>query len=387
MTAKAKHSKVLIHANGGPVKGDLSLSVKAEGSVARINLIGTIYSGWTDENFRSACERIIQNGIDDAHVYMNTSGGDVFAANEIVNIIKMFKGKVTGEGGAIVASAGTYIAVHLDKFTMASNGQFMVHKPYAYVSGSSDELRKFADLLETFEADYAQAYSTKTGKSIDDVKALYEKGDYWMSSKVAQKEGFIDGITGEEEISDETKALFAACGKTPPQSKQQQITTITDMKSIALNLGLAADATEEQIVAALRDLQAFKSKYELVEQQRKDAAATAKANRKELVLDELIKNRQIAADAREYYGGQIEASADPEAKIKELQALPKPKSLAVEAVAEGAAAETAGREGWDYAKWAEKDPTGLRAMHSKDYEGFNKLYFAAFGRTAPVFGH
>lgn len=392
MSVNPKNKSHVILAQNGPVTGDLSVSVRAEGSVARINIIGTIYSGWSDDNFRSACERLIADGITDAHVYMNTNGGDVFAANEIVNVIKMFKGSITGEGGAIVASAGTYIAVHLKSFKMASNGQFMVHKPYGYVVGDADELDRVAALLRSFEDSYAQAYSAKTGKSIDDVKALYEKGDYWMSARKAMDEGFIDAITGEEVISEETRAMYAACGRKPvgpvavtPKSNANNKNS--DMKTIALLLGLSADATEDQIVAELNRLKDIKAKYDLLLSQKSDAEQAAKADRRKKVLDGLVANKQIAADARDYYGSILDSAPDFEAKAKELEALPKPQSLSavVESTSAGASGAAPDRGAWTFADWSEKDPAGLREMHKTNYEAFNALYKAKFGGDAPKF--
>ena len=53
------------------------------------------------------------------HIYINSPGGECFEANEIVNVIKRFPGKITGEGGALVASAATYIAINCTSFFYA----------------------------------------------------------------------------------------------------------------------------------------------------------------------------------------------------------------------------------------------------------------------------
>ncbi len=93
-------------------KISFNISASAQGQTALIRITGTI--GWdTDcELFRARIDEIAQQGITDAHLYLNGPGGSCFDAEEIVNIIKsVFTGKVTGEGGALVASAYTRIAM------------------------------------------------------------------------------------------------------------------------------------------------------------------------------------------------------------------------------------------------------------------------------------
>ena len=91
----------------------MNLTATAENGRARIELKGTI-SKWreTEAEFTSKVEQLIRSGIKDVHIYINSPGGECFEANEIVNVIKKFPGKITGEGGALVASAATYIAIN-----------------------------------------------------------------------------------------------------------------------------------------------------------------------------------------------------------------------------------------------------------------------------------
>ena len=79
------------------------------------------------------------------HIYINSPGGECFEANEIVNVIKKFPGKITGEGGALVASAATYIAINCTSFSMPANGLFMIHQ----VSGGACGLSLIHILLKS----------------------------------------------------------------------------------------------------------------------------------------------------------------------------------------------------------------------------------------------
>ena len=95
---------------------------------------------------------ILQHEIKDVHIYINSPGGECFEANEIVNVIKKFPGKITGEGGALVASAATYIAINCTSFSMPANGLFMIHQ----VSGGA--CGRVADIESALEVMRQQNY-------------------------------------------------------------------------------------------------------------------------------------------------------------------------------------------------------------------------------------
>ena len=65
-----------------------NISASSQGQTAFIRITGTI--GWdTDcELYRARIDAIAQQGLTDAHIYLNGPGGSVFDAEEIVNITK-----------------------------------------------------------------------------------------------------------------------------------------------------------------------------------------------------------------------------------------------------------------------------------------------------------
>ena len=134
----------------------LQVKVYSEGSTGRVDIIGSI-SEWGRNNatdFRIKCQALKDSGITNCHVYIMTTGGDCFEANEIVNILNDVFGSYTGEGGAIVASAGTYIGVNAKSFTMAKNGQYMIHKPSGWVEGNETEVENYLKLIKNMTVTY-----------------------------------------------------------------------------------------------------------------------------------------------------------------------------------------------------------------------------------------
>ena len=106
----------------------MNLTATAENGLPGLNSKAQYQNGGRRKrNSTSKVEQLIRSGIKDVHIYINSPGGECFEANEIVNVIKKFPGKITGEGGALVASAATYIAINCTSFSMPANGLF--HDP------------------------------------------------------------------------------------------------------------------------------------------------------------------------------------------------------------------------------------------------------------------
>lgn len=273
-------------AQGQNEKIPFSISASTESQTALIRITGTI--GWdTDsEIFRKQIDALAQQGIADAHLYLNGPGGSVFDAEEIVNIIQsVFKGKITGDGGALVASAYTRIAMICETFTMPENGMFMVHKPSGGVSGTANDLRSYLKLLEDKEKQYLDIYKAKV---IDSAKLEHQwnAGDWWMTAAEAKENGFISDVKGKKIIGSTTAAMIAACGcplDRIPTINNSKTEENMDLKAMAKALGLPESATEAEInakieenkqaakdLADLKAAQAQKTKDELTAKIKKD---------------------------------------------------------------------------------------------------------------------
>lgn len=299
----------------------LIVSVKQKGKVAHISIDGHIGRYWNGaEQFKSKVESLVADGVEDVHVYLNTEGGSVFGANEIVNIIKKFTGKITGEGGALVASAGTFIAINLAEFTMPKNGMWMHHKPMAELYGNEGEIEIGLKLLKTLTESYRNDYAAKMGITPEEFEAEWSKGDVWLSAQEAKEKGLISGITDEAEITSSVYDRIAACGcETPPKINIKSKLGIMDVT--AVSLGLPADATDAQIQAKLDEL-----KNAAAENKRlKDAQAAAqeaehKAKIKAL-LDKAEADNLIVATSRKTW--EKLAESDFESVKNTIEAMPK----------------------------------------------------------------
>lgn len=351
-------------------KHPLQITAEKKAKKCEVRITGTLYE-WNNssEEFTRKIDAFLAEGITDVDIYINSPGGDVFVAAEISNQIQRFPGAKKGIGGAIVASAATMIAIELDSFEMAENGQFMYHKPSAGLYGNEDKIEASLKLLKSLSSQYKKKYSEKTGMSEEDIEANWSKGDVWLTAQEALDQKFITGIIKKQVITPETKAMFEACGC--PIIPEVNSKTSTDMKNrneIIAALKLPADATDEQIQAAVEASVANAGKVEALEQKEKDQnKAQIKA-----IVDQAVLDKKFTADMAPNYTALLEKDFDgTKAIIEAMKPIEKP---VIETTGDGAT----GREKWTMEDYQEKDPEALKVMMVKEPEKFKKLEEAYF---------
>ncbi len=338
---------------------------------AEIRITGALYE-WNNstEQLTAKIDQFIADGVENVKVYVNSPGGDVFVAAEIINQLKRFTGYKLGYGGAIVASAATAIAIELDTFEMAENGQFMYHKPRGYFQGNEDEVESKLALLKNLTSHYRTKYSEKTGLTENEIEANWSKGDVWLTAEKAKEQKFITGVTGKEKVTKTTAEMITAFGGDTPeitsQKEKKEHNLETKMKNrnqIIAALKLPADATDEQIEAAVKE-QAEKAGQ--VEQLTATAEAQREAEIKAFVKQGNI-DKKYGADMIPHYEALAKKDFDgTKAIINAMQPLEKPE---IKEEGEGAT----GREKWTMQDWAEKDPEGLKVLMVEKPEDFKKL--------------
>ncbi len=355
----------------------MTITAEKKNQVAEIRITGALYE-WSNsaEEFTRKVDGFIADGIKDVAVYINSPGGDVFVAAEIINQLMRFTGSKKGIGGAIVASAATMIAIELDSFEMAENGQFMYHKPSAHVSGSVDKIESSLKLLQTLTDQYKTKYSAKTGKSEEEIETAWAKGDVWLSAKEARDQKFITGVIKKTAITPETKALFVAVGSPNVPEVDKEIpknlnTDMTNRNQIIAMLKLPADATDAQIEAAVKDATSKAGEVETVKAQ----ADIDKKKQIEEFVDTAIVAKKVTADQRENLITMGLANPDKmKAFVTSLAGLEKPTPTAGESTQ-----DVAIRASWTLTDYLEKDPKALEVMASKEPEKFGKLNEAHYG--------
>lgn len=137
-------------------------------------------------------------------VWINSYGGDVYAASRIYTALKEHKGKVVVKVDGVAISAASVIAMAGDEILMSPTSIMMIHNPWGNFRGEAEELRHGAEVLDEVKETILNAYELKTHKSRDDIAKMMDE-ETWMSAKKAVSEGFADGVLYTENSEDNNK--------------------------------------------------------------------------------------------------------------------------------------------------------------------------------------
>lgn len=151
---------------------------------------------------------------------INTPGGSVFESREIIDVIRNVKAKTIAHIGSLCASAGTSIALACNEVEMANGAHFMIHNAFGMAYGDKSDLRKTADFLEKLELSIVEDYTTKTGKSVEEISAMMED-ETWMTAQEALENGFIDRIAGTASVKNTWN--LSAYTKAPKIEEKQEV--------------------------------------------------------------------------------------------------------------------------------------------------------------------
>jgi ATP-dependent Clp endopeptidase proteolytic subunit ClpP len=236
-----------------------------------LDVIQDSYDFWSDSTYSK-----VQEIIDKVNFYqpktirciMDSIGGDVYVGLAVYNFLKSTSAKVEVEVIGLCCSIASVIAMAANKgkLSIAKNAFMMLHKAQGDTCGSADELRQAADLVEKCDDQIADIYSQRSGKTVEEIKALYANGDYWMTGDEAVAQGFADSVFNDNAAVQVAARLddLKICNNLPdsikallPEANQESgsITTLiqnqfSDMKKfftdIVNNLkGLKVEATAD----------------------------------------------------------------------------------------------------------------------------------------------
>ena len=90
---------------------------------------------WGDEITPCMFKDILSQRSGDITVWIDSPGGEVFAAIKIYNMLKEHNGKVTVKIDSLAASAATVIAMAGDEVLMAPGSMLFVHDPQCFAFG------------------------------------------------------------------------------------------------------------------------------------------------------------------------------------------------------------------------------------------------------------
>jgi len=170
----------------------------------------------------------LQSGSGDITVWINSPGGDVFAASEIYTALKEYPGRVTVKISALAASAASIVAMAGDSVLMSPVAYMVIHNPATIAIGDSEEMRRAIATLDEVKEGIINAYAVKTKLPRTELSRLMDI-ESCLNAKKAVELGFADallydsptvtGVTSPILFSRST-VLNSLIGKLPQTRKQ-----------------------------------------------------------------------------------------------------------------------------------------------------------------------
>ena len=150
-------------------------------------------SFWGDEITPQMFRDELNAGEGDVTVWINSPGGNVFAAAEIYTMLKDYKGSITVKIDAIAASAASVVAMAGDTVQMSPVAMLMIHYPSTVAMGNTKDMEKAIEVLNEVKESIINAYASKSGLSHARIANLMSN-ETWMNAKKAVELGFADEI-------------------------------------------------------------------------------------------------------------------------------------------------------------------------------------------------
>ncbi len=173
-------------------------TLRLEGIVAEESWIGDEV---TPKQFREE----LNSGSGKVTVWINSCGGDVFAASAIYTALKEYRGTVTVKIDSLAASAASVVAMAGDTVLMSPTAMMMMHNPATIAAGDREEMKLAIRTLDEVKETIINAYQLKTGLSREYISRLMD-AETWLNAKKAVEMKFADGIlytdNGADKVQD-----------------------------------------------------------------------------------------------------------------------------------------------------------------------------------------
>lgn len=123
-------------------------------------------------------------------VYINSEGGVIDVGFDIYNYLVSIKKPITTIGSGLVASIATVIFMAGNERKLRPNTEFMIHMPAGSVSGTSEEIEQYNEMLKTYDKKILDFYTKMTGLTSEAILPLL-KNETWLSIDDAFDMNFV----------------------------------------------------------------------------------------------------------------------------------------------------------------------------------------------------
>ena len=169
--------------------------VRNEGEKRILLLDGEISdeTWWGDEVTPQMFRSELNAAEGDIDLWINSPGGDCYAAAQIYNMLMEYKGNVNVKIDGIAASAASVVAMAGSTVEISPLGMLMIHNPMTVSIGDTHEMERTITFPAEIKESIINAYELKTGLSRAKISRLMD-AETWMNAKKAVELGFADSV-------------------------------------------------------------------------------------------------------------------------------------------------------------------------------------------------
>ena len=169
--------------------------VRNEGEKCVLLLDGEISdeTWWGDEITPQMFRSELNAAEGDIDLWINSPGGDCYAAAQIYNMLMEYKGNVNVKIDGIAASAASVVAMAGSTVEISPLGMLMIHNPMTVSIGDTHEMERTITFLAEIKESIINSYELKTGLSRAKISRLMD-AETWMNAKKAVELGFADSV-------------------------------------------------------------------------------------------------------------------------------------------------------------------------------------------------
>lgn len=154
------------------------------------DIVSSWWGAWDDTDQYPEAVRDFLNEAKgkDLNIHVNSGGGSVFAGITIYNMIKNHVGNKIVYIDGLAASIASVIALAGDKVIMNTGSSFMIHKPFSWICGNADDMRKCAEDLDVIQNCIMQVYKENLNDGVD-IKTIEDmvNTETWLTGEEAKE--------------------------------------------------------------------------------------------------------------------------------------------------------------------------------------------------------
>ncbi|MEG0773923.1 head maturation protease, ClpP-related [Clostridium sp.] len=188
------------------------------------DIVSSWWGAWDDadqypESIRDFLNEV--EGTKNLNIYINSGGGNVFAGMAIYNMLKRHKAHKTVHIDGLAGSIASVIAMAGDKIVIPSNAFLMIHKPWSWTEGNSNDFRKLANDLDAIEEGILNVYAERLREGVDleTIRQMVQE-ETWINGLEAEKYFNIE-VAEENHVAACSSDYFKNYSRVPKDLKNQ----------------------------------------------------------------------------------------------------------------------------------------------------------------------